>query len=154
MVFGATPGATADDVDLGLPPARRMSSSADGPLGNGRRRGRWREGESSSAAAVPETVVLVLGNFQGVVVLDMGVVTVSLGTIVVVAPVGVVYIRSTAVTDATESGALRTCMTRRSTIHRRGVGYSRNANEHPNTAVSAADGCSKSSLRFVPELTG
>lgn len=78
MVFGATAGATADDdVHLGLPPGRRKSSSADGPpLGNGRRRGRRREG--GSAAAVPETVVLVLGEFQGVVVLDMGVVTVSL----------------------------------------------------------------------------
>ena len=82
MVFGATAAeATADDVDLGLPPARRMSSSADGPLGNGRRRERAREGGSSSAAAavaVLEPVVLVLGQFQGVVVLDMGVVMVSL----------------------------------------------------------------------------
>ena len=81
MVFGAATavGATADEVDLGRPPARRMSSSADGPLRNGHRRGRGREGvsASSSAAAVPETVVLVLGNFQGVVVLDMGVVMVS-----------------------------------------------------------------------------
>lgn len=80
MVLGAT-RASADDVDLGLPPARRLlSSSVDGPLGNGRRRGgEGRDG--AAAAAVPETVVLTLGNFQGVVVLDMGLVTVrSCGT--------------------------------------------------------------------------
>lgn len=74
MVFGAT----ADDVDLGLPPARRMSSSADGPLRKGRRRGGGRD-EEAIAGAAPETVVLVLGNFQGVVVLDMGLVAVSFG---------------------------------------------------------------------------
>lgn len=76
MVFGAIAGATTDDLDLGLPPARRMSSSADGPLGKGRRRRGGREG-GTATAAMPETVALVLGNFQGVVVLDMGLVTVS-----------------------------------------------------------------------------
>lgn len=76
MVFGAT-RASADDVDLGLPPARRLSSSVDGCLGNGRRRGGGggRDG-ATAVAAVPEIVVLVLGNFQGVVVLDMGIVKV------------------------------------------------------------------------------
>lgn len=83
MLFGATTASAEDAVDHGLPPSRRMSSSADGPLRNGGRR-RERGGSMASAAgSIPEPVVLVLGNFQGVVVLDMGLVMVS-----VVAAVG------------------------------------------------------------------
>lgn len=79
MVFGATRASADDDVGLGhgLPPARRLSSSVDGPLGNGRKRVGVGSDGAAAAAAVSETVVLVLGNFQGVVVLDMGIVTVG-----------------------------------------------------------------------------
>lgn len=71
MVFGGSTAtaaaAPAHDGDLGRPPTRRMSSSAEGRLGDGRGRG---------GGQVPETAVLVLGNFQGAVVLDLGLVTV------------------------------------------------------------------------------
>ena len=57
------------DQHLG-PPPRRMSASADGPLGYGRRR--ERSESRNRAKPEPEAVALVLGNFQGVVVIDMG----------------------------------------------------------------------------------
>ncbi|CAN0209441.1 unnamed protein product, partial [Scytosiphon promiscuus] len=56
MLFGATTASAEDAVDLGLPPTRRMSSSADGPLRNGRRRERG--GSMSAAGSVPEPTVL------------------------------------------------------------------------------------------------
>lgn len=58
---------TAEHDRLG-PPSRRLSSSVDGPLRGGRRR---------APVALPESsAALVLGNFQGVVLLDMGTVKV------------------------------------------------------------------------------
>lgn len=77
MVYGET--STFDigaggDHRLG-PPSRRMSASADGPLGYGRRR--ERSESRDRAKPEPEDAALVLGNFQGVVVIDMGFVMVS-----------------------------------------------------------------------------
>lgn len=72
MVYGETSTfdtGAGSDQHLG-PPARRMSASADGPLGYGRRRERSESGDR--AKPEPEAAALVLGNFQGVVVIDMG----------------------------------------------------------------------------------
>lgn len=60
MVFGAS------DHDT-LPPRRRLSASVEGPIGRGRGRG---------TSSPPVAVSLVLGNFQGAVVIDMGLVKV------------------------------------------------------------------------------
>lgn len=66
MMFGA--GLDAAEHDRLGPPSRRLSSSVDGPLRGGRRR---------ASVALPESsAALVLGNFQGVVLLDMGTVKV------------------------------------------------------------------------------
>lgn len=72
MVYGESSvfdtGAGSDQL-LG-PPTRRMSASADGPLGYGRRKDRSESRDR--AKPEPEAAALVLGNFQGVVVIDMG----------------------------------------------------------------------------------
>lgn len=80
MVYGETSTfdtGAGSDPHLG-PPARRMSASADGPLGYGRRR--ERPESRDRAKPEPEAAALVLGNFQGVVVIDMGFVTVRIIT--------------------------------------------------------------------------
>lgn len=79
MVFGATAvGATAndDDTPLGSQMPRRLSSSVDGSLGRVPRRGGGKGG-GGSTKPLPEAAALVLGNFQGVVVMDMGLVAVG-----------------------------------------------------------------------------